>query len=54
MTQEVKNTIIKHYSKIITDYLLVKKKKHPYFKTCKESPPIPERRTRREEDFMLY
>lgn len=36
MTQDVKNTIIKHYSKLITDYLLIKKGKHPYFKTCKE------------------
>ena len=36
MTKDVQNTIIKHYSKIIADYLLVKKGKHQYFKNCKE------------------
>ena len=36
MTQEIQNLIIKHYSKLISDYLQVKKGKHEYFKNCKD------------------
>ena len=36
MTQEIQNLIIKHYSKLISDYLQVKKGNHEYFKNCKQ------------------
>lgn len=36
MTQEIQNLVIKHYSKLISDYLQVKKGNHEYFKNCKQ------------------
>lgn len=36
MTQEIQNLIIKHYSKLIGDYLQIKKGTHEYFKNCRQ------------------